>query len=112
MGVDYGWEKFYSAMRYAAASSDSVQRRLAGVIMQVSLLDRGHFPNDEEWQKFEELIKETTKTPARGDEGTIQATTSKMTEDEASGFLHTAFDIFNQMAWSYGAENSESFKPV
>lgn len=102
MGVDYGWEKFYCAMRYACRSNESLQERLAGVIMGVCHLQRDSFPSDELWEKFDHLMSETTKRSARGNEGTIQATTSQMSDDEAAKLLEAAFDIYNNLAKAEG----------
>jgi hypothetical protein len=104
MGVDYGWEKFFKTLSYAISSAESLQERLEGVMQGTSHLQRDSFPDDETWGTFKEMLKVTTSRPAQGDEGTIHATTSKMTDDEAAMWLTKAFEIFSEMAEAYGAQ--------
>lgn len=104
MGVDYGWEKFYSALRCAVSSKDSLQERLASVISGVCHLQRDSFSSDETWEHFQSLMKATTKCPARFEgEGKIHATTSQMTDEEADQLLESSFDLFSNLAEANGA---------
>lgn len=93
MGVDYAWEKFYSALHYAVASTAPLQERLAGVLSEIHHLQTDSFPNAEIWAEFEELLSKV----ADG-EGTIQAITSQMTDTEAADGLHKALAIFAELA--------------
>lgn len=105
MGVDYGWEKFYSALRYAVQSNDTLQVRLEYIINDICHLERDSFPSDESWKHFESLMGETTKRAARNpQEGTIHATTSQMDDVEVGKLLQSAFDLFDDLAESYGAQ--------
>jgi hypothetical protein len=103
MGLDYGWEKFFSSLRYALGSAAPPQELLGGVVSGVCHLRRDSFPDDETWKRFEKLLNETTCLPGKGNEGTIQATTSQMTDDEAGRCLREAFEIFSKIAEAYGA---------
>jgi hypothetical protein len=68
-------------------------------------LERDSFPDGETWNRFERLITATTGLPARNrSEGTIEATTSQMTDDEAGHWLQEAFGICNDITVAYGAE--------
>jgi hypothetical protein len=103
MGVDYAWEKYFSALRYAVGSTAPLQERLAYVISEVHHLQSDSFPNAEIWVKFEELIWKTThRSEENVGEGTIQATTSQMTDADAAEYLRKAFDIFSEFAELYG----------
>jgi hypothetical protein len=105
MGIDYGWEKFFNTLHYAVGSTESLQHRLANVISGVCHLQRDDFPNDEAHEEFKTMLKATTMVPAKGDEGTIQATTSVMKDEEAAMWLRKAFDIFSGIAEAYGAHS-------
>ena len=107
MGVNNGWEVFYTTMRAAVRSQETLQTRLEYVVMIVySLSSRDHFPSDEAWERFETLKRATTRLPARFEgEGTLHATTSQMTDAEAGTLLELCFDIFNEMAKAAGAED-------
>ena|ERR1022692_1828021 len=109
MGVDYGCEKFYSAFNYVIVSNGSLQDRLEAVISGVSHLQRDSFPDDEMWNRFQELLSATTKLPARTpSEGTISATTAQMTEDEARKWLQEALFIFAGLHEAYGKGNGQT----
>lgn len=106
MGVGYGWEKLYLAVHYAVSSNESLQERLASCVCQLSLLDRESFPDDETWQKFNNLKSESTKHPARyKGEGTINATTSQMSDEEAGEWLGVICDLFSAVAEANGRLN-------
>lgn len=108
MGVDYGWEKFYSALRYALQSNESLQDRLESVIEGVCHLQRDSFPSDESWENFDSLMKKTSERAARSQhEGTIHATTSQMSDEDAGRLLQSAFDLFSDLAEAYGAERAK-----
>jgi hypothetical protein len=103
MGVDYGWEKFYVAVHYAISSNGSLQQRLASCVSQIHPLGRESFPDDETWGEFNNLLEETTKRPARYEgEGTINATTAQMTDEEAGKHLGKICDLFSGVAKAYG----------
>jgi len=105
MDVQYGWEKFFSALRNAVASDATLQTRLERVMFETDPLRRDSFPDDGLWKRFEKLQKATTAVPAKSSEGNIRATTSKMPDDEAGKWLQEAFDIFNEFAEAYGRQN-------
>jgi hypothetical protein len=103
MGVNYGWEKLYLAVHFAISSDQPLQQRLASCVSQLSLVDRDSFPNDESWKDFQDLMHEATKRPARyKGEGTINSTTSQMTDEEASKHLGKICDLFSEVAQAYG----------
>jgi hypothetical protein len=56
MGVDYGWEKFFSSIHYAVTSTERLQQRLQGVVSGIDGLRRDSFPNDETYERFEKLV--------------------------------------------------------
>jgi hypothetical protein len=104
MGIDYGWEKFFNVLSYAVGSAASPQERLEGVIVGTNHLERDNFPDDETWKAFREMLTATTSRAAQGDEGTIRATTSRMTDDEAAKWLTKSVEIFSELAEAYGAQ--------
>jgi 7-cyano-7-deazaguanine synthase in queuosine biosynthesis len=104
MGIDYGWEKFFNTLSYAVGSAASPQERLESVMVGTNHLERDSFPDDETREAFEEMLKATTSRAAQRDEGTIRATTSRMTNDEAAKWLTKAFKIFAEIAEAYGAQ--------
>jgi len=104
MGLDYGWEKFFTSLHYAVGSAAPPQKLLEGVVSGVYDLRRDSFPDDETWKRFEKLLNETTYLSATGNEGAIRATTSQMTDDEAGRCLREAFEIFSKITEACGAK--------
>jgi hypothetical protein len=103
MGVNYGWEKFYVAVRYAVASNEPLQQRLAMCVMQIGHLGRESFPDDSTWEKFGGLREASTNRPARyKGEGIINATTAQMTDEEAGRYLREICGLFSDVAMAYG----------
>jgi hypothetical protein len=59
MGVNYAWEKFFTALDGAVLATDSLQQRLAGAVMGLQTLEPDDLPNDETRNRFQLLRKET-----------------------------------------------------
>jgi hypothetical protein len=90
MGVNYGWERFYLALRSAVTSTEPLQVRLESIMTGgtgVGWLTRDHFPSDEMWRRFESLMNET--------KGRAQ-----LTDEEAGRLLKECFDLFDGLAAS------------
>jgi len=86
MGVDYGWEKFFSSIHYAVTSTELLQS-LQVVVKEIDGLRRDSFPSDKTYERFEKLMTAAKMLPARGNEGRLAATTSQMEESEAKQWL-------------------------
>jgi hypothetical protein len=106
MGVDYGWEKFFSSIHYAVTSTECLQQRLQLVVSGIDGLRRDSFPSDETYERFEKLMTATKMLPARGNEGRLAATTSQMEESEAKQWLQEALGLFSDVAQAYGKEQA------
>ena len=80
-----------------------IKKRLEGVISGIVHLQRDSFPDDDTWGRFERLIQATTMLPNRtSGEGTIQATTSQMSDEQADEWLEEAFSIFIALEEAFG----------
>jgi len=106
MGVDYGWEKFFSSICCAVTSTELLQKRLQVVVKEIDGLRRDSFPRDETYERFEKLMTATKMLPARGTEGRLAATTSQMEESEAKQWLQEAVGLFSDIAQAYGQERA------
>ena len=98
MGVDYGWEKFFTSIHYAGTSTERLQQRLQVVVSAIDGLRRDSFPRDDTYERFEKLMTATKMLPARGTEGRLAATTSQMEESEAKQWLQEAVGLFSDIA--------------
>src|SRR2546429_511097 len=101
--INYGFEKLFSACHNAIGSTGTPQKRLASAVSDnLIYVKRENLPSDEVWQNLQQLIKAATCKPVKGDEGTIEATTSRMSNDEASQWLEKMLEIFSDVAEEYG----------
>ena len=98
MGIDYAAEKFSAAMRCAIASTKSLQERLESVTLGVFHLERNDFEDDETWKRFEAFLDETTKCEPQGKEGSLRATTSQMSNEDAAKLLQEALDLYSDVS--------------
>ena len=107
MGVDYGWKKLYSAVHYAVASEEQLQKRLTSCLVVIHHLGRESFPDDQTWAQFSSLLEASTNQPARYEgEGAIHATTSQMTDEEAGRYLREICSLFSAVTMAYGKDSS------
>jgi hypothetical protein len=105
MSLSYGWEKPFKAVYTTVGSQRSLQERLAhAFIYNLSPLEKDDL-TAETWDRFQELRRAVTSKPAVGDEGTINATTSAMTDEEAEKCLEEMVGIFSDIAQALGVEN-------
>ncbi len=103
--LNYGFEKLFSACHNAIGSTETPQKRLASAVSyNLTYLERENLPSDEAWECLQDLIEASTCKPAKGDEGTIEATTSQMSDDEASEWLRKMLNIFSDVAEEYGRQ--------
>ncbi|HEY6292255.1 MAG TPA: hypothetical protein VI455_11960 [Terriglobia bacterium] len=82
MAYNYAQEKFWKAMN-TLVGDGSIQRRLAWAAVELSLLDG----RDEELaenirDEFKAVLRELTKESPVGNEGTIEATTSRLKSED------------------------------
>jgi hypothetical protein len=52
MGVDYGWEQFFSSIHYAVTSTERLQQRLQVVVRGIDGLRRDSFSSDETYERL------------------------------------------------------------
>jgi hypothetical protein len=102
--VPYGWETFFTALSLALASTDSAQNRLAALALGVRHLKKDSFPDEKTWKRFENFMRGTTRFPAKGIKGRIQATTSQMSDGETHQWLQEALGIFSELAPGQGKD--------
>lgn len=109
MALNYGWEQLFMACSSAIGSEATPQKRLAtAVTFRIHVLTRDDLPSDEAWERVEKLMNATTCKPAMGDEGTIEATTSQMTNEEAAKWLQEIVSLFGEVAEESGRQELSS----
>jgi len=97
MTIIYAREKFYLAVEHAATSTDSLQQRLCDAFSRnIDNVQREGLTQDL-WVRVMALKRELNKKPAKGNEGTIMATTAEMTDEEATSALVEIVSIFGEI---------------
>ncbi len=95
---DYAREKFWQAVDTLATSDRSIQERLASAAL---ILSRLHKPDEDLpedlREEFKALWHELTKEAAVGDEGTINATTRKLTAQQGTALASQIFSIYTRL---------------
>lgn len=105
MGLNYGWEKLFLACDFAVGSTDTPQKRLQNIAcFDIINLRREDLPSHDSWERLQKVRRACTSKPANGDEGTIAATTSQMSDDEATKWLKEILSLFNEVAEEYGRQ--------
>lgn len=101
MGIEYAFEKLSVACSYAMTSEASLQDRLNGAAIDGFLrLENADLPSELQ-ERFNLLKRALTSKPAKGDEGTVVATTSQMKSSEAAKWLEEIFALYTEIAQEY-----------
>jgi hypothetical protein len=104
MSIEYGHEQFSTAVYGCVSSTEPLQKRLSTAFMY-NLIQLG--PDNvpaEVWEELQKLRATVTAVPAVGNEGSIEATTSKMTEEQAAKCLEQIVSMFSDVTEAYGVD--------
>lgn len=107
MGINYAWEKLYSAVHGAMMSTDSLPRRLEHGYTSFHTLAHGgdHLPPDLK-KRFDVLMKGLTfYSDPTGLRGSVGATVDKMTDDEARKWLDEILSLYTEVTRRDAIEN-------
>jgi hypothetical protein len=105
--LSYGWEKLFTAVYTAISSDEPPQKRLANAyIYHLIHIHEENVP-PEVWKQLTALTAAVTSTPPVGTEGSVVASTSKMSDEEARKWLEKIASMFSDVAQAYGVEMSE-----
>jgi hypothetical protein len=104
----YCEEKLSIAVRDMAMSGESLQIRLAhAFIYRLGTLEPETFGVDLGY-RFESILMSVSKRPAKDSEGTILATTSEMTNDEASHVIGLIVDLWDLVSTRLAERSARS----
>jgi len=110
MSLDYAYEKLSVAVTSMATSTDSLQNRLANAYIYgfhtIGLDVNADLPPNLR-SLYREIEKNLTKVPARGDEGSVVATTSVMRDEEAKKLIEQIVYLYDEVAQLIGRESEE-----
>ncbi len=105
MSLNYTWEKLFVAVLSMAKSDSSLQDRLVGAYLSFHTLRDEDFPEGELRESFQEITHALTWRPARGDEGTVRATTHLMGDQEAGELVEKIVSLYDEVTRLHGAED-------
>lgn len=97
MGLDYAREKFYIAIDTLATSPSPIQERLFYAAMSLIRLRPEDDLPKELRKEFQAIIHELSKEPAIADEGTLAATTRKLSDDDAKKLAERILSIYIEL---------------
>jgi hypothetical protein len=91
---NYVMQKLWGAVD-SLLSAASIQDRLYNAALQLSVLNADDFPEDE-CAEFSAIRHALTEHPSEG-EGTILASTRKMTPEEGAALAHRIFSLYTRL---------------
>jgi len=101
MSLSYGWEKLHLAVDGAATSDSTLQDRLADAYVYHIIHVAPENVTPEIWQRIKTLAGVLTSATAKGNEGTVKATTSLMDDLEATKWLHEIVSLYDSICEAY-----------
>jgi hypothetical protein len=106
--MSYQWQKLYSAIE-SLIGNGPLQERLAYAAQALLRLSTPLAPEFRTHLKeeFQSIWRELTRIPAEGNEGSIRATTSAMSNEEAKKISNRIFRLFCEVAKLDAVEEHE-----
>ena len=98
--LGYGYEKFIQAMS-SLVGSNPQSVRLMGALMYLVRLKPADDVHPRVRQDFADFMKKMTSAPAKGDEGTMQATVNAMSPIEIERACEEIFSMFVEIHEAY-----------
>jgi hypothetical protein len=90
-------EKLWAAIYSMMSSSATLQDRLANTATGLIGLPAANDLPTEDRAKLDAIIHDLTKEPAVGNEGTIVATTRKMSDEEATRIAKQIMELYTHL---------------
>ena len=98
MELGYTRQVLDLAVESFVADTGSLQDRLCAAYVSHLIKLREENFTPALWLRFERLKKAVTMYAAKGDEGVVKASTSKMTDNEASQWIKEILSLFSEVA--------------
>lgn len=98
MELGYARQVLDLAVESFVADTGSLQDRLCAAYVSHLIKLREENFTPELWIRFGKLKKAVTMYAAKGDEGVVKASTSKMTDNEASQWIKEILSLFSVVA--------------
>jgi hypothetical protein len=95
-----GLERLHLAVSNAALNEGTLQQRVFDAYVSIASVDSDEVPRDKV-DKLKEL-----KKGALPDEGTVDVSSSAMSDEDARKWLRKLVELFGETAQAYGVENA------
>lgn len=96
--LDYAWEQLHHAVINLSCMVANIKDRLAAAaIHRITILRSEWMPTEELQKLVTELQEELSNKTALSSEGTIKATISEMTDDEASKWAEKIVSLYDSV---------------
>lgn len=96
MSIDYAKEKLWQAVHDLATSDLSIQDRLASAAMYLIRLGPSDFP-ERLREEFDAVWRDITRQEPVADEGTIAATTRRLTSEQGARIAERILHIYAEL---------------
>jgi len=95
--MSYRCEKLRLAV-FALVGTGTVQERLRNAsLVNFLVLEPDDFPEQHLKQRFSDIYKGLTSVPAIADEGSMEATISRMSDEEAKEYAQRIFYLYDEV---------------
>ncbi|MGH9321461.1 MAG: hypothetical protein ACRD3V_16445, partial [Vicinamibacteria bacterium] len=107
--IGYAWQKTYEAIRMLVGEG-SIKKRLEYAASGLLWVDPEDLPNEESRRRFVGIKRSLTKDKPDPDEGSIHATISGMSEQQAEELAQEILTLFMEVSNRYDLDTASERK--
>jgi hypothetical protein len=113
MEIRKGWEKLFAACRYAVASTETPQQRLASIVENhLNGLQREHVADGYAWDDIQLLVEASTVSVTEHGQQHHKIDTSSMSDEDASKWLGYVVTLFGGVAEAHGSRMNREVRSM
>jgi hypothetical protein len=113
MEIRKGWEKLFAACRYAVATTDTPQQRLASIVENhLNGLQREHVADGFAWDNLQLLREASTVSVTEHGQQHDKIDTSAMSDDDAIKWLCYVVSLFGGVAEAHGSRMNREVRTM
>jgi len=113
MEIRKGWEKLFAACRYAVATTDTPQQRLASIVENhLNGLQREHVADGFAWDNLQLLREASTVSVTEHGQQHDKINTSAMSDDDAIKWLCYVVSLFGGVAEAHGSRMNREVRTM
>jgi len=113
MEIRKGWEKLFAACRYAVASTETPQQRLASIVENhLNGLQREHVADGYAWDNLQLLVEASAVSVTEHGQQHHKIDTSSMSDEDASKWLCYIVSLFGGVAEAHGSRMNRELRTM